>query len=41
MSKETNAIFAIIKELLGHEFKWHINQFESHGVKECTPARSC
>ena len=27
--KETNAIFAIVKELLLHELKWHINWFES------------
>ena len=30
--KETNAIFAIIKELLEHESKWHINWFESRIV---------
>ena len=32
ISKETNTIFAIIKELQVHELKWHINRFESRVV---------
>ena len=32
INKESNAIFAIIKELQVHELKWHINRFESRVV---------
>ena len=32
ISKESTAIFAIIKELQVHELQWHINRFESRVV---------